>query len=522
MWPSITISASAGTSRSLVTALASHTGSPRRKPANRYSSIVGGRGADAAEMLAGSPPRAIATRIVSFRSAISRPCAAPTFWRCPCIASGAFPRTCTRYIPTLRTPVLGSRVITPPSVMYGPPSSGQQIGTGRRARSTSFPLRTISWHGGRPETLLGGNLATSASRGSIASLPSRESGTLRLSSSAMRAPMSSKQATPSANAMRFSEPNRFTATGCGDGAPPGSIGRVNSSAGPPPGDFMQRSAISVISLSTDPGCSTRVRSPPASMAAMNCRRLSSAIVDGADPARAHLVADVPEPRGAQPLGERLRRGERGHRLWQVRVGFSMFGHRAADGGEHASEIEEVQGAQRREAGGRELEHHETGARLQDAVRLAQPLVQIGEIADAEADGGPVERRVRERQLQGVGGDGRGARGRGLAAAPRQHRDDEVGADDAPAEALGAGGRGRQVQRAGAEVEGDAVGSRLPAEPRDGGAAPGAAHIQAPQGVQEAVTRRDGGEQAAHVAPLRLASRRAQHFCGRRRRHRRER
>src|SRR3989442_1210351 len=396
-------------------------------------------------MLAGSPPSAIATGIVSLRSAISRQCAAPTLWRCQCIARVSFPSPCTRYIPTLRTPVLGSRVITPPSVMYGPPSSGQQIGTGRRARSTSFPLRTISWHGGRPETLLGGNLATSARRGSIASLPSRESGTLRFSSSAMRAPMSSKQGTPSASAMRFSEPNRFTATGCGDGAPPGSVGRVNSSAGPPPGDFMQRSAISVISLSTDTGCSTRARSPPASMAAMNCRKLSSAIVDGADPARAQLVVDVSEPRGAQPFGERLRRGERSHRLWQVGVGVPMFGHRATDGGEHPTEIEEVQRAQRREAGGRELEHHETGARLQDAVCLPQPLVQIGEVPDAEADGGPVERRVRERQLQGVGGDGRGARGGGLAAAPREHRDDEVRPDDAPPEAFGAGERGRQVQ-----------------------------------------------------------------------------
>src|SRR6266540_35642 len=473
-------------------------------------------------MLAGSPPSAIATGIVSFRSAISRQCAAPTLWRCQCIAKVSLPSTCTRYIPTLRTPVLGSRVITPPSVIYGPPSSGQQIGTGSLERSTSAPLRTISWHGGRPETLLGGNLATSASRGNIASLPSSESGTLRFNSSAMRAPMSSKQGTPSASAMRFSEPNRFTATGCGDGAPPGSVGRVNSSAGPPPGDFMQRSAISVISLSTETGCSTRARSPPASMAAMNCRRLSSAMVDGADPARAHLVADVPEPRGAQPFGERLRRGERGHRLWQVRVGFSMFGHRAADGGEHPTEIEEVQRAQRREAGGRELEHHETGARLQDAVRLAQPLIQIGEIADAEADGGPVEGRVRERQVQGVGGDGRGARGRSLAAAPREPRHDEVRPDDAPPEALGAGERGRQVQRAGTEVEVDAVGSGLPAEPRDGGAAPGAVHVQAQQVVQEVVTRRDGGEQAAHVAPLRLASRRAQDFCGRRRRHKRER
>ena len=198
----------------------------------------------------------------------------------------------------------------------------------------------------------------------------------------------------------------------------------------------------------------------------------------------------------------------------------MFGHRAADGREHAPEIEEVQGAQRREPRRRELQHHESRPRPQYAVRLAQSLVQVGQVADAEADGGAVERRVGERQLQGVGRDGRGARR--LAAAAGEHRDDEVRPDDAPPKAGGAGERGGQVQRAGAEVEVDAVRARLPAEPRDSGAAPGAVHVQAQQVVQEVVARRDGGEQAAHVAPLRLASRRAQDFCGRRRRHRRER
>jgi len=90
-------------------------------------------------MLAGSPPSAIATGIVSPRSAIARQCAAPTLWRCQCIASSFLPSTWTRYIPTLRTPETGSLVITPPSVMYGPPSSGQQIGTGNCAKSTSAP-----------------------------------------------------------------------------------------------------------------------------------------------------------------------------------------------------------------------------------------------------------------------------------------------------------------------------------------------------------------------------------------------
>src|SRR2546428_9212331 len=49
---------------------------------------------------------------------MARQWAAPTLWRCQCIASSFFPRTWIRYMPTFRTPVPGSRVITPGSVIY--------------------------------------------------------------------------------------------------------------------------------------------------------------------------------------------------------------------------------------------------------------------------------------------------------------------------------------------------------------------------------------------------------------------
>src|SRR6266516_2866097 len=111
-------------------------------------------------MLAGSPPRAIATGIFSPRSAIVRQCAAPPLCRCQCIANVFLLSTCTGYIPTFLTPDSGFLVITPPSVIYGPPSSGQQIGAGSCVRSTSDSLITVLWQAGRP-TVLGGNLATS-------------------------------------------------------------------------------------------------------------------------------------------------------------------------------------------------------------------------------------------------------------------------------------------------------------------------------------------------------------------------
>ena len=53
--------------------------------------------------------------------------------------------TCIRYIPTLRVPVVGSRVITAGNVTNGAGSSGQQRWIGRRPRSTSSPVSTTSW-----------------------------------------------------------------------------------------------------------------------------------------------------------------------------------------------------------------------------------------------------------------------------------------------------------------------------------------------------------------------------------------
>ena len=81
------------------------------------------------------------TGMVSPRSAISRQCAAPTLWRCQCIATVFFVSCCTRYMPTLRMPRAGSFEMTIVSVRYGPPSSGQQVRIGNFAKSTSSPRK---------------------------------------------------------------------------------------------------------------------------------------------------------------------------------------------------------------------------------------------------------------------------------------------------------------------------------------------------------------------------------------------
>src|SRR5881409_2064642 len=171
---------------------------------------------------------------------------------------------------------------------------------------------------------------------------------------------------------------------------------------------MQRSAISVISLSSDTGCSTRTRSPRASIAPRKSRRLSSAMMHGADPAGQHLVAYTRESGALEPAREGVRVRKVEHRLWQVGIGIPMFRHRAADRGEDAPKIEQVERAQRREAWCGEFEHHEAGAGPEHAVRLPEAGVQIRQVSDPEGHHGTVEPGVDERERERVGEIGSGA------------------------------------------------------------------------------------------------------------------
>src|SRR5256886_17384978 len=106
---------------------------------------------------------------------------------------------------------------------------------------------------------------------------------------------------------------------------------------------MQRSAISVISLSTETGRSTRTSSPAAAIASTNARRISSGMVEGADAAAQQLVADRAESGIPEPPGEGVGIGKLEHRLWQVGIGGPMFRHRSADGGDDAPKVLEATG-----------------------------------------------------------------------------------------------------------------------------------------------------------------------------------
>ncbi len=72
-------------------------------------------------------------------------------------------------------------------------------------------------------------------------------------------------------AIRRSEPMVLIASGNADRTP-STVGCSNRSAWPPPGDFISRSAISVISNSVATGCEMRRNSPARSSLATNSEK----------------------------------------------------------------------------------------------------------------------------------------------------------------------------------------------------------------------------------------------------------
>ena len=120
------------------------TGRPRKKPASISSPMCFGSGALAEYAVTGSSPSATAT---GMRPSVASQSARPSLWICQCMKVVRRSTTCIRYMPRLRVPVRGSRVITAGRVMNGAGSPGQQRCTGSRPRSTSSPRRTTSWHG---------------------------------------------------------------------------------------------------------------------------------------------------------------------------------------------------------------------------------------------------------------------------------------------------------------------------------------------------------------------------------------
>ena len=133
----MTISAVAGTSRSIVSALTTSTGSPLSAPAKANSSVPYGAIHWVASGITGSVPMAMA---------MGRPFpndSASINWRtrcCAMIPSRLRPLSCRRYIDVFFPPVFGSRLMDNPKVMNGAGSPSEKIGMGSCVRSTLLPV----------------------------------------------------------------------------------------------------------------------------------------------------------------------------------------------------------------------------------------------------------------------------------------------------------------------------------------------------------------------------------------------
>ena len=175
-------------------------------------------------------------------------------------------------MPTLRLPVLGSRVITQGKVIKRPASWGQHCNMGKSSSEKLFFLMT-SLHG-PVATILGKNLPMSASLGSILSFSRKPSGDFMLSNWRMRSAISSRRSTSSANCMRRSEPNWLISSGM----PLAPFTFSNNRAGPPGRPYLvaapleTRSVISVTSKMGSTSVRIRCSSPPCSSAAIHSLR----------------------------------------------------------------------------------------------------------------------------------------------------------------------------------------------------------------------------------------------------------
>ena len=218
----------------------------------------------------------------------------PSLCSCQCIAVERGPSTCIRYMPTLRCPVFGSRVMTAGSVMNGAASPGQHVCTGSRPRSTSSPRSTTSWHAPL-RTVFGRESAIDFSFWSPRIFSPRPWGGCISSTSASFVATSSSRSTPKARHMRRSVPNWLTSSGR-------SLprGRSKRSAGPPA--FTVRSTISVISRCGSTSAETRTSSPSRSRSAIHARRSAGGAIGGESSSSPRRGVSAPAPRACAARG----------------------------------------------------------------------------------------------------------------------------------------------------------------------------------------------------------------------------
>jgi hypothetical protein len=138
-------------------------------------------------------------------------------------------------------------------------------------------------------------------------------------------------------------------------------------------------------------------------------------VEGDDAGGEEVEADVGEAGTGDELGERFGRGEFEDGAGEISVSGGVAGDGAADAREDAREVETICGAKKRAARLGELKDGEVAAGLEDAEKLGEAAVVVGEVAEAEGGGEEVEGGVGKGKREGVSFEVDGAdRGSGAA------------------------------------------------------------------------------------------------------------
>ena len=210
-------------------------------------------------------------------------------------------------------------------------------------------------------------------------------------------------------------------------------------------------------------------------------------VERDDPAAEAAIGDVAEAVAAHQLGQLVRAGEAAHARREIGVGLATWKDLARERDQHVEPelVEELQ----RPARPRDLEDADAPARLEHPPQLVEPALEVGDVADAEADRGGVERAVLEGQLEEIALHPLDRR----LLPPRalQHPGREVEPDHLAGARLA--GRDREVARAAAAVE-DAIAGRD--DLAHGQAAPALVEPDRHDAVHQVVDRRDPVEHAA--------------------------
>src|SRR5437667_12096426 len=160
-------------------------------------------------------------------------------------------------------------------------------------------------------------------------------------------------------------------------------------------------------------------------------RLRLANVDGRDPERQSLVANVGESRITHRRRDLIGIGKRFDRRGKVAIRVDARPKRGGDERREPAEIEKVQGAQRGVRRNSELEHDRAATRPDPPAHLGKATREIGEVTYREARGHTREDAIGKwpRPRASCHETDRASR---ACSRPREHLPREVQGDDPPA------------------------------------------------------------------------------------------